>query len=49
MKSVINKMRNMLDAMNSRLEEAKQQSKVIEDRIMKNNQSEKEREKNYAK
>ena len=45
----MNKMRNMLDGMNSWLEEAKDGISNLKDRIMESNQIEKKREKNYAK
>ena len=43
-------MRNTLDGMNSRLEEAEESIKDLEDRVMETNQAEPKREKqNYAK
>ena len=43
-----NKMRNMLDEMNSRMEEAEQVSDP-EDRVMESNQAKQKRKNNYAK
>jgi len=44
-KGSINEMRNMLDGMNSRLEEAEEQTNSLMDKVMGNNQTEQKREK----
>ena len=48
MKGAINYIRNVPDAMNSRLEESEEQINDLEDRVIKSNQAGK-RKKNYAK
>ena len=45
MKGVINEIGNMLDTMNSRLEEAGENISGLEDKIMQNNEAEQKREK----
>ena len=44
-KGTMSKMRNMLDGMNSRMEEAEEQLGDLEDRVMESNQAELKREK----
>ena len=48
-KGPVNEMRNVLDGMSSRMEEASEQMSDLEDRIMENIQAEQKRTKNYAK
>ena len=49
MKSTINEIRNRLDAMNSKLEEADDQISDLEHRVMESNQDGKKRKKNYTR
>ena len=49
MKSAINEIRNMLDGMNSRLEEAEEWINDLEDRVMKSNQGKQKEKKKYVK
>ena len=49
MMSAINEIRNMLDAVNSRLEEAEDQVSDLKEKVIESNQATKERKKNYAK
>ena len=44
MKSVINKIRNMLDMMNSSLEETEEWLNDLEDKVMESNEAEQKRE-----